>query len=65
MALDFVKVDPNPARDRSVKLPREEPEEINPPTADHVEEVYRLLAPPTGCRCFGSTGPAPASRAST
>lgn len=32
-----------PARDRSIKLPREEPEEINPPTAEHVAAVYRLL----------------------
>jgi integrase len=34
----------NPARDRvHVKLPREEPEEPNPPTADDLEAVYRLL----------------------
>jgi integrase len=31
-------------RDRvTVRLPREEPEEPNPPTADQVETVYRLL----------------------
>ena len=36
MVLDFAGVDPNPARDRIVvKLPREEPVEPNPPTADH------------------------------
>ena len=34
MTLDHAGVTPNPARDRSIKLPREEPEEINPPTAD-------------------------------
>ncbi len=43
MALDHAGVTPNPARDRTIKLPREEPEEINPPSADHVEAVYRLL----------------------
>ena len=43
MALDHAGITPNPARDRSIKLPREEPDEINPPTADHVAAVYRLL----------------------
>jgi hypothetical protein len=43
MVLDFGDVIPNVARDRSIKLPREEPEEVSPPTADHVEAVYRLL----------------------
>ena len=43
MTLDHEGVTPNPARDRSVKLPREETEEINPPTAAHVETVYRLI----------------------
>jgi integrase len=44
MVLDFAGVTPNPARDRvTVRLPREEPEEPNPPTAEHVEAVYRLL----------------------
>jgi integrase len=34
----------NPARDRlTVRLPREEREEPNPPTAEHVEAVWRLL----------------------
>jgi integrase len=34
----------NPARDRlTVKLPREEPEEISPPTAAQLEVVYHLL----------------------
>lgn len=36
-------VQPNPARDKTIKLPREEPEEINPPPAAHVEAVYRLV----------------------
>jgi integrase len=44
MVLDDVGLDPNPARDRvKVRLPREEREEPNPPTAAHVEAVYRLL----------------------
>lgn len=42
--LDYVGVTPNPARDKLiVKLPREEREELNPPTAEHVERVFRLL----------------------
>jgi integrase len=45
--LDYHGIQPNPARDRlRIRLPREEPEEINPPTASAVEAVYRLLAPP-------------------
>jgi integrase len=43
MVLDDAGVTPNPARDRHVRLPREEPEEINPPPAAHLEAVYRLL----------------------
>jgi integrase len=44
MVLDYSRVSPNPARDRvDVKLPREEPEEPNPPTAADLEAVYRLL----------------------
>ncbi len=43
MVLDHAGISPNPARDRSIKLPREEPEEINPPSAEHVETVYRLM----------------------
>jgi integrase len=42
---DFARIAPNPARDKTVRLPREEKAEINPPTAAHVEAVYRLLAP--------------------
>lgn len=44
MIFDHARIAPNPARDRvAVKLPREEPEELNPPSADHIEAVYRLL----------------------
>jgi integrase len=46
MVLDHAGVEPNPARDRrTVKLPREEKRVVNPPTADHVEAVLRLLPP--------------------
>jgi integrase len=44
MVFDHAGIAPNPARDRViVKLPREEPEEPNPPAAEHVEAVYRLV----------------------
>lgn len=43
MILDHERVDPNPAREKQVKLPHAEDEEINPPTADHVAAVYRRL----------------------
>jgi integrase len=36
-------IDPNPARDRRVRLPHEEQTEIVPPTSEHVETVCRLL----------------------
>jgi integrase len=42
--LEDNRIDPNPARDRRVRLPHEESEEIVPPTSAHVEAVYRLLA---------------------
>jgi integrase len=44
MVLDHAGVKDNPARDRVVvKLPREQAEELNPPTAEHVAAVYRRL----------------------
>jgi integrase len=43
MILDREGVSPNPARDRQVRLPREEAEELDPPTAEHIETVYWLL----------------------
>jgi integrase len=46
MILDYAGVSPNPARDRvHVRLPREEPEAMEPPSADHVEAVGWLLHP--------------------
>lgn len=41
--LEGERVDPNPFRDKSVHLPPEEYIELEPPTASHVEAVYRLL----------------------
>jgi integrase len=44
MVLDFAGIHPNPARDRiQVRLPLEEPNEPEPPSADHVERVAWLL----------------------
>jgi integrase len=43
MVLDFAGVQPNPVRDRGVKLPRGEHAEISPPSAEHVEAVVRIL----------------------
>ena len=43
--LDKCGRDPNPARSKSIRLPYEEHEEINPPSAEHVEALYRLLVP--------------------
>lgn len=38
-------IEPNPARDKRVRLPHSEPVELEPPTSEHVEAVLRLLAP--------------------
>jgi integrase len=45
MALDHAGVEPNPARDRRVVLPREQRREIAPPTAAHVEAAISAVAP--------------------
>ena len=45
MVLDHAGIEPNPARSPKVKLPRGERREVNPPTAEHVEAVVRLLPP--------------------
>jgi integrase len=41
--LEDFGIEPNPARDKRVRLPHEEPVELEPPTAEHVEAVLRLL----------------------
>jgi integrase len=44
--LDYEGISPNPCRDKQrIRLPHEEHVELNPPTAYHVEAVFRLLAP--------------------
>ena len=58
--LDFAEVDPNPARDKRVKLPELELEEINPPTSKQVLVVLErvsnrwvlplVVLEQTGCR---------------
>jgi integrase len=61
MVLDYGGVAPNPARDRvQVRLPLAEPDEPEPPAAEHVEAAAWLLTPSnmvamlvleaTGCR---------------
>lgn len=42
--LDFAGVDPNPARDRRVRLPRVEAEELTPPTAKQVLAILGNVA---------------------
>jgi integrase len=43
-AFDFAEVEPNPVRDKlRVRLPRGDVREPEPPSAEHVEAVYRLL----------------------
>lgn len=41
--LDDAGIDPNPARDRRIRLPHEERAELVPPSAEHVEGVCGLL----------------------
>src|SRR5436190_8810192 len=41
--LDFVGLDPNPARDHRVKLPKRVREEPSPPPAEHVEAIFAAL----------------------
>jgi len=43
MILDHHGIQPNPARDPRVKLPREEKRELTPPSAAHVLAVHALL----------------------
>jgi integrase len=42
--IDYYNVNPNPARDERVKLPKERRPHIAPPLADHVETVLSLVA---------------------
>jgi integrase len=44
--LDFEGIDPNPARDKRVKLPKERKPHVPPPLAEHVERIAEALARP-------------------
>lgn len=43
--LDFVGVDPNPVRDKRVKLPKRDHETRIPPSADHFEAIVAAATP--------------------
>jgi integrase len=43
MTLDFARIDPNPARDKLVKLPKERRPHIPPPLAEHIERIAEVL----------------------
>jgi integrase len=45
--LDFAGIDPNPARHRTIKLPRRTREEPQPPTARHLIALLRRVGPRT------------------
>ena len=45
MVLDYHGSNPNPARDKRVRLPQEDRLEVNPPTANHVIAVYGVVPP--------------------
>ena len=46
-------IEPNPARDKRVRLPHEESVELEPPTSEHVEAVIRLPASAALARLVG------------
>jgi integrase len=43
MVFDHAEVNPNPARDKRVKLPHSEEEDTVPPTAEHLEAIFWLM----------------------
>jgi integrase len=43
MVLDHYEIDPNPVRDKRVKLPRERKAHVPPPLAEHVERVAETI----------------------
>ena len=45
LLLDHAGIDPNPARDPRVKLPKRVREEPSPPSAEHVTKILGALAP--------------------
>jgi integrase len=45
LILDFAGIEPNPARDRNVRLPRIEAPVVEPPTQQHVEAIIATVPP--------------------
>ncbi|MDQ3672705.1 MAG: hypothetical protein M3364_09775, partial [Actinomycetota bacterium] len=45
MLLDYIGIEPNPARDPKVKLPRRVTEEANPPSDAHFLAIVEMLLP--------------------
>ena len=45
MLLDYIGVEPNPARDPRVKLPKRVTEEANPPSDEHLLAIIEKLLP--------------------
>ena len=43
--LDYAGVEPNPARNRRIRLPRMVTDEPEPPTAEHVERILSAVGP--------------------
>jgi integrase len=43
MVFDYCDVDPNPARDKRIRLPKERRPHVPPPLAEHVERVAEVL----------------------
>jgi integrase len=43
MVFDFCGINPNPARDKRVRLPKERKPHIPPPLAEHIERVAEIL----------------------
>jgi hypothetical protein len=64
MVLDHAAVNPNPARDKSVKLPRADKPTIAPPWAGHVEAVFRAVPESYRLPSSSSTGQGCASESS-
>ena len=53
--LDECGLDENPARDKHLRLPREDRAEVSPPTGEHVLAVHGSCRGVIGCRCSSST----------
>ena len=63
--LDEADIEPNPLRDKRVRLPHEEDDEIVPPEAEHVKPSTARSRRCIACRSSGSTEAARASPPST